>query len=104
LLNESKTIIQTNGDGELKNVIYSIYGKDVAQGILEVDYTYEDITVKGVVGKPEIARSNRTQQMFFINNRYIKNPTLSSGAEQAFKGLLQGRKIWIPCFEFRYGH
>lgn len=54
-----------------------------------MDYLYEDIKIKGVVGKPEIARNNRAYQMFFINNRYIKNATLSAGAEQAFKGLLQ---------------
>jgi len=101
LMNENKTIIQTNGDGSLNSVIYSIYGKDVAKGVLEVDYTYEDIKIKGVVGKPEIARSNRSHQQFFVNNRYIRNKTLSSGCEQAFKGLLQTRKVWFSCTKLR---
>ena len=88
LINTGKTIIQTNGNGDLKSVIYSIYGKDISDGIVEVNYNYEDINVSGVVGKPEIARSNRTNQLFFVNKRYIKDKTLSSAAEQAFKGML----------------
>ena len=88
LINTGKTVIQTNGSGDLKNVIYSIYGKDVANSILEVSYIYEDIMVKGVIGKPEIARSNRSQQLFFVNKRYIKDKTLSAATEQAYKGLI----------------
>ena len=88
LINTGKTVIQTNGNGDIKSVIYSIYGKDVANGILPVDYTYEDIQVSGVIGKPEIARSNRSNQLFFVNKRYIKDKTLSAATEQAFKGLI----------------
>ncbi len=88
LSNENKMIIQTTGNGDLKTIIYNIYGKEMTDGLIEVDYQYEDIIVKGFVGKPEIARGNRTNQMFFINKRYIKDKTLSAGTEQAFKGLL----------------
>ncbi len=49
---------------------------------------YEDIKVTGVIGKPEIARNNRSYQMFFVNKRFIKDKTLQASAEQAFKGLL----------------
>lgn len=88
LINTGKTIIQTNGNGDIKSVIYSIYGKDIATGILPVDYTYEDIQISGVIGKPEISRSNRSNQLFFVNKRYIKDKTLSAATEQAFKGLI----------------
>ncbi len=88
LINTGKTVIQTNGNGDLKTVIYSIYGKDVAENILETDYTYEDIRISGVIGKPEIARSNRANQLFFVNKRYIKDKTLSSATEKAYKGLI----------------
>ena len=88
LINTGKTVIQTNGSGMLKDVIYSIYGKDVANSILEVNYQYEDITVSGVIGKPEIARSNRSHQLFFVNKRYIKDKTLTAATEQAYKGLI----------------
>ena len=88
LINTGKTVIQTNGNGELKSVIYSIYGKDVANAILDVDYKYEDIHVTGVIGKPEIARSNRSNQLFFVNKRYIKDKTLTAATEQSYKGLI----------------
>ncbi len=88
LINTGKIVIQTNGKGEIKDVIYNIYGKDVANGILEVNYQYEDIKVAGVVGKAEIARSNRSNQLFFVNKRYIKDKTLTAATEQAYKGLI----------------
>ena len=95
LISSGRTVIQTNGNGDLKTVIYSIYGKDVASGLIETDYTYEDMHIKGVVGKPEIARSNRAYQMFFVNKRYIKDKALSSAAEKAYKGMLPLGKF---CF------
>ncbi len=88
LINGNKTVIQTNGNGNIKDTIFSIYGKNVEEGIIEVSYKYEDINVTGVVGKPEISRNNRSFQQFFVNKRYIKDKILSSAADQAFKGLL----------------
>ena len=88
LINSGKTVIQTSGNNDMKAVLYNIYGRDVAQNCLEVDYTYEDIKITGVVGKPIIARSNRSNQLFFVNKRYVKDKTLSSAAEQSYKGLL----------------
>ena len=88
LINTGKTVIQTNGSGDMKSVIYSIYGKDIANGIMEVSYKYDDISVSGVIGKPEIARSNRTNQLFFVNKRYIKDKTLTAATEQGYKGLI----------------
>ena len=88
LINSGKTVIQTNGNGDMKSVIYSIYGKDIANGIMEVSYKYEDINITGVIGKPEIARSNRSNQLFFVNKRYIKDKALTAATEQAYKGLI----------------
>ena len=88
LINTGKTIIQTPGNNDFKAVIYSIYGKDIAENILEVNYNYEDMTVTGVIGKPVIARSNRSNQLFFVNKRYVKDKTLTSAAEQGYKGLI----------------
>jgi len=88
LINTGKTVIQTSGDGNMKNVVYSIFGKDVAEAILEVDYKFEDMNITGVVGKPEIARSNRSKQMFFVNKRFVKDKVLSGATEKAFKGML----------------
>src|SRR5699024_6402066 len=61
---------------------------DVAENVIDVNYTYEDINITGVVGKPIVARSNRANQLFFVNKRYIKDKVLTSAAEQGYKGLL----------------
>ncbi len=87
-ISSGKTVIQTSGNGNMKSVIYSIYGKDIAENIIEVNYDYEDMTVTGVIGKPVIARSNRSNQLFFVNQRYIKDKVLTSAAEQAYKGMI----------------
>ena len=88
LINTGKISIQTTGSGKIEDVIYSIYGKEIAQNLLPVDYEYEDMKVTGIIGKPAIARSNRSNQLFFVNKRFIKDKTLTSAAEQAFKGLV----------------
>jgi len=88
LINSGKTVIQTNGNGDLKTVIYSIYGKDVAGALIETEYTYEDMHIYGVIGKPEIARSNRANQIFFVNKRFVKDKALTSAAEKAYKGMI----------------
>ncbi len=88
LINNGKTIVQTNGNGDLKTVIYSIFGKDTASEIIEVDFTYENIRVTGVVGKPVVARGNRSNQLFFLNGRYIKDKNLTAAADQAYKGMI----------------
>lgn len=88
LISNGKTIIQTNGNGDLKTLIYSIYGKDVASEIIEINYEYEGIKLTGVIGKPVIARANRANQLFFLNGRYIKDKNLSAAADQAYKGMI----------------
>ena len=88
LINTGKTVIQTSGNGDIKAVIYNIYGKEIAENLISIDYDYEDIKVKGVIGKPVISRSNRSNQLFFVNDRYVKDKTLSGAAEQAFKGFV----------------
>ena len=88
LINSGKTVIQTNGNGDLKTVIYSIYGKDVAGALIDTEYTYEDMHIYGVIGKPEIARSNRANQIFFVNKRFVKDKALTSAAEKSYKGMI----------------
>ena len=88
LINMGKIALQTTGSGRLEDVVYSIFGKEIAQNLLETNYEYEDMKVTGVIGKPSISRSNRSNQLFFVNKRFIKDKTLTSAAEQAFKGLV----------------
>ena len=93
LINTGKTTISTNGNGDIKSVVYSIFGKETAEEIIPIEYEYEYIKIKGVIGKPAIARSNRANQMFFINERYVKDKTLTAAAEQAYKGMIPTGKF-----------
>ena len=88
LISSGKTVIQTSGNGKLEDVIYVVFGKEILDNILPVDYIYDDMHITGVIGKPIISRSNRSNQLFFINKRFVKDKTLTSAAEQGFKGLM----------------
>lgn len=88
LVSLGKTVIQTTGNGKINDSVYSIYGKEIAENIINIDYKLDDMSVCGCVGKTNIAKSNRTGQLFFVNGRYIKDKILSSAAEQAYRGML----------------
>ena len=93
MTNNKKEIIRTSGNGDMKSVVYSIYGKDIAQNLVDVNLEYDGIKVTGVAGKPEIARSNRSNQLFYINGRYIKDKILSAATEEAYRTLIPHGKF-----------
>ena len=85
---DEKEVFVTSGDGNLKNAILNIYGIDHAKASIPVDYTEDGIRVSGVVGKPEIARGNRTRQTLLVNGRYIKNHVVSKVVSEAYKNSI----------------
>ena len=92
LISNKKQILQTSGNGDMKTVVFNIFGKDVSQNIVDLNFEYEGIEVTGVAGKPEIARSNRSNQLFYVNGRFIKDKTLSAATEEAYRTLVpQGK-------------
>lgn len=93
MTNNKKEIIRTSGNGDMQSVVYSIYGKDIAQNLVDANLEYEGIKVTGVVGKPEIARSNRSNQLFYINGRFIKDKILSAATEEAYRTLIPHGKF-----------
>ena len=95
LISNKKQILQTSGNGDMKTVVFNIFGKDVSQNIVDLNFEYEGIEVTGVAGKPEIARSNRSNQLFYVNGRYIKDKTLSAATEEAYRTLVPQGKF---CF------
>lgn len=86
LINDSKTVFTSNGRGNIFDMVYLLYGKDVKENIIKVDYEQENIKVTGVIGTSVIARDTRKDQIVFLNKRNIKNSTLTASADQAFKG------------------
>ena len=86
LINDGKTVFQTNGRGNIRDIIYLLYGKEIEKNLLDVNYESDNIKVTGVIGNTTIARENRKSQILFLNNRNIKNQMLTNSADQAFKG------------------
>ncbi len=87
-INNNSTMLQTKGNGDLKTILYQIYGKEVASNLIELDYQKSGIHISGLIGKPEISRSNRSYSLFFINGRYVKSEIVQSAVEEAFKTKL----------------
>lgn len=87
LFNSGALVIQTPGNNDLVSAAYSIYGA-IAKSTVKVDYSDGSIEVKGIVGKPDVTRANRNNQIYFINNRYIKNKTINSALEESYKTLI----------------
>lgn len=91
--NNDKMIFATNGDGNLKSVILSVYGKSIFNNISEIDCSKDFISVKGYIGNSEISKSNRNYQSLFINGRYVKNKTITAAVEAAYKSMLTINKF-----------
>ena len=88
LINEDKVVFQSNGNGKIEDIIYSIYGKELKENIVKVDFEEEGIKVTGVIGNTRIARDSRKDQIIFLNKRNIRNQILTNSADQAFKGSI----------------
>lgn len=87
--------LETAGDGNLKNTIYSVFGKDFASRLIPVDGEYEGIRVSGFIGRSDNVKANRNFQNFFINHRYVKSRTAQAAIEQAFVSYIPPEKY--PC-------
>ncbi|MBQ7669001.1 MAG: DNA mismatch repair endonuclease MutL [Clostridia bacterium] len=87
-INEGKVILQTSGDGNILNCVYNIFGKTIAKSVVTFDTTFENIRLNGVLGLGDVARGNRTHEIFFVNSRYIKNKTITSAVENAYQTIV----------------
>lgn len=92
-INNGKTIIQTSGNGDLKTTIYDIFGKEVYENVIPVDYEHNGIHLTGMIGLPKISRSTRMHQFTFINTRYIKDKTINTAIDKAFSEKLAINKF-----------
>lgn len=88
LVSGGKQIISTNGKGDIIQTVFSIFGKEISDNVLNVEYSYENIKVTGLVGKPQIARSNRSNQIMYINGRSIKDKTISAAIDEAYRTII----------------
>ena len=86
-------LIYNTTSGELLNNIYTIYGREVADGVIPVDYQIGDYKIFGFISKPELSRANRTYQNLFVNNRYCINPLISTAVQNAYDNFMMKGKF-----------
>ena len=84
--------LHTSGNGNLKDVIYGVFGRDIAANILEVKAENEFMKISGFIGKPIISRGNRNYENYFINGRYIRSSIISRAIEDAYKSFMMQHK------------
>ncbi|BFL25813.1 DNA mismatch repair endonuclease MutL [Mediterraneibacter gnavus] len=100
-INNGQTKMRTSGNGKLKDVIYSIYGREAASNLIELDYSMDGLVMKGYLGKPVITRGNRNFENYFVNGRYVKNAMLSKAIEDAYKDFLMQHKFPFVVIHFQ---
>lgn len=90
--NNGQSKIHTSGNGNLKDVIYHVYGREIAGHLLEVHYEADGVRINGYIGEPFISRGNRNFENYFINGRYIKSNIISKAIEDAYKDFQMQHK------------
>lgn len=83
-----QTKFYTNGDGDLKAIIYRIFGRDIANELIEFQAVDEEITLKGFLGRPTLNRANRNFENYFVNHRYIKSKVISKAIEEGYQSYM----------------
>lgn len=94
-INNSKTIYETLGDGSIINAIRMIYGRDISENLIEIDYRSKYFNISGYLGNNNIYRGNRNHQHLYINGRYIKSPNISKKINDAYKAIIPINKYPI---------
>lgn len=87
-INNNQTKLHTSGNGNMKDLIYHVFGREISASVLPVSLENELFSVSGYIGKPVITRGNRNFEIYFINGRYIKSQLLSKAIEEAYKSFL----------------
>ena len=89
----SQTKFYTSGNGELKEVIYRIYGRDISSQVIPIDFEEEGFQIKGYLGSPALVRSNRNHEIYFLNGRFIRSQVLSKAIEEGYSEYLMQHKF-----------
>jgi len=92
--------LQTNGSGNLKDIVYQLYGKEISKALCNVDYEKNGIKIRGVVARPEVTRSSRNLENIFVNGRYIKDNIISKAVEDGFGDRLMQHQY--PFFALNF--
>lgn len=101
-INNNQTKLHTSGNGNRKDIIYHIFGREISSSLLEVKHECEYFKVEGFIGKPVITRGNRNYENYFINGRYVKSNILSRAIEEAYKSFLMQHQYPFTVLYFTF--
>lgn len=101
-INNNQTKLHTSGNGNRKDIIYHIFGREISSSLLEVKHECEYFKVEGFIGKPVITRGNRNYENYFINGRYVKSNILSRDIEEAYKNFLMQHQYPFTVLYFTF--
>ena len=99
-ISNNQVKLQTNGNGNLKDIIYQLYGKEISKALCAVDYEKDGVKIKGVIARPEVTRSSRSLENIFVNGRYIKDNIISKAVEDGFGDRLMQHQYPFCALSF----
>ena len=99
-ISNNQVKLQTNGNGNLKDIIYQLYGKEISKALCAVDYEKDGVKIKGVIARPEVTRSSRSLENIFVNGRYIKDNIISKAIEDGFGDRLMQHQYPFCALSF----
>lgn len=99
-INQNQIKLHTSGNGNLREVIYQIYGKEVTENLIEVKESMTGLTIEGFIGKPIISRGNRNFENYFVNGRYVKSNIISKAIEDGYKDFTMQHKYPFTVLHF----
>ncbi|MCI8743272.1 MAG: DNA mismatch repair protein MutL, partial [Lachnospiraceae bacterium] len=91
-IQNSQNKLYTSGNHNLKDIIYTVYGREITANLIPVELGHEAVSITGFAGKPVIARNNRTFENYFINGRYIKSSIICKAIEEAYRPFMMQHK------------
>lgn len=97
-IQNNQTKLHTTRNGNLKDVIYNIFGREITKELLEINASYENFTITGYIAKPVVSRSNRNFENYYINGRYIKSPIIMKAIEEAYEPFMMQHKYPFTAF------
>lgn len=92
-VNNGQNKLNTSGNGNIRDIIYHIYGKDISGNLMPIDAWREEMHISGFVAKPYVSRGNRSFEHYFVNGRYIKSPIITKAIEEAYKTFVMVHKF-----------
>ena len=100
-IHNNKNKIYTSGNGKVKDIIYHIYGRDVAGALIPLEAQNEDVKVTGFVAKPYVSRGNRNYESYFIIGRYIKSSIIYKAIEEGYRTFTMKHRYPFVCLDFK---